>query len=104
MSTTPRYQVVDRWATTASHLRPKSTSVNPRYLVQNVETREFVDEFTTKRAAELTVRDLNAFERANDRMPKIVVVDAPDVSPCCGAPTSVDEHAVVYCKRCYAAI
>jgi hypothetical protein len=33
--------------------------------------------------------------------PEIVVVDAPDVSQCCNAPTSVDEHAVVYCKRCY---
>jgi hypothetical protein len=33
-----------------------------------------------------------------------VVVDAPDVSPCCGAATSVDENAVVYCKACYEAI
>ena len=60
-----RYRVVDRYATTASHLRPKSTAINPRYLIQDVQTREFVDELTTKRAADLTCRDLNAFERAD---------------------------------------
>ena len=47
---------------------------------------------------------LIAYEHANRwtvNPPEIVVVDAPDVSQCCNAPTSVDEHAVVYCKRCY---
>jgi len=36
--------------------------------------------------------------------PNIRVVDAPDLSPCCGAHVSVDEHGTVYCKACYEAI
>lgn len=35
---------------------------------------------------------------------QLVVVDAPEISPCCSAAVSVDEHAIVYCKRCYSAI
>jgi hypothetical protein len=37
-------------------------------------------------------------------LPQIIVVDAPEISPCCGAYTSVDENAVVYCKQCYHAV
>lgn len=56
---TPKYEVVDLYATTASHLRPKSTAFDPRYLVRNAQTHEVVDEATTKRVADGIARDLN---------------------------------------------
>lgn len=54
-----RYTVVDRYATTASELRPKSTAINPRYWVWDTVEHTIVDEFTTKRPATMAVRDLN---------------------------------------------
>jgi hypothetical protein len=56
---TARYVVFDRFAYTATHLRPKSTAINPRYQVLDVVEHEVVDEFTTKYIAQLTARDLN---------------------------------------------
>lgn len=54
-----RYIVRDRYETTAAELRPKSTAINPRYQLVDTETREIVDEFTTKRPAVDTARDMN---------------------------------------------
>ena len=59
MTNTPKYEVVDLHATTASHLRPKSTSINPRYLVRDAVTHEVIDEASTKRVADGIARDLN---------------------------------------------
>lgn len=53
------FKVVDRGATQDSRLH-RFSYVNPRYAIINVETREVVDEFTTKSSAAAATRDMNA--------------------------------------------
>jgi hypothetical protein len=63
-----RFIVHDRLAHVATSLRRRSTSINPRYVVLDTVTGETIDEFTTKRPAVDTARDLN---REHNRPPEM---------------------------------
>lgn len=55
----PMFEVVDRGAAVDSRLANFSYT-NPRYAIIHRETREVVDEFTTKGIADRTARDMNS--------------------------------------------
>lgn len=55
-----RYRIHDAQEHISSMLRPKNTWLNPRYFIVDNETNQIVDESTSKRALQLTLRLMNS--------------------------------------------